>query len=83
MRIHVHVSGATWQPYQYYADDCMEAFGMQAKRAQDLAPSNVTRVICTEQYSGWVGAKVPHSCGVAPLEKQLMHGGLHNHTVIL
>ncbi|KAG7282406.1 hypothetical protein CRUP_029727 [Coryphaenoides rupestris] len=49
--------GATWQPYQYYADDCMEAFGMQAKRVQDLAPSNVTRVICTEQYSGWVGAK--------------------------
>ncbi|XP_056449270.1 netrin-G2 [Gadus chalcogrammus] len=49
--------GATWQPYQYYADDCMEAFGMQAKRVRDLAPSNLTRVICTEQYSGWVGAK--------------------------
>ncbi|KAK0147485.1 Netrin-G2 [Merluccius polli] len=49
--------GATWQPYQYFADDCMEAFGMQAKRVQDLAPSNLTRVICTEQYSGWVGAK--------------------------
>ncbi|XP_076010117.1 netrin-G2-like [Genypterus blacodes] len=49
--------GVTWQPYQYYADDCMEAFGMPAKRVGDLAPSNLTRVICTEQYSRWVGAK--------------------------
>ncbi|XP_029915612.1 mucin-2-like [Myripristis murdjan] len=49
--------GVTWQPYQYYADDCMETFGMPAKRVRDLAPSNLTRVICTEQYSRWVGAK--------------------------
>lgn len=56
--IHVCVSGVTWQPYQYYADDCLEAFGMSPKRVTDLAPSNITRVICTEQYSRWVGAKV-------------------------
>lgn len=31
---------------------------MSPKRVSDLAPSNITRVICTEQYSGWVGAKV-------------------------
>ncbi|XP_072771418.1 uncharacterized protein ntng2a isoform X2 [Nerophis lumbriciformis] len=49
--------GATWQPYQFYADDCMDTFGMPPKRVSDLAPSNVTRVICTEQYSRWVGAK--------------------------
>ncbi|KAM9858671.1 netrin-G2-like [Aulostomus maculatus] len=49
--------GVTWQPYQFYADDCLEAFGMSPKRVLDLAPSNLTRVICTEQYSGWVGAK--------------------------
>lgn len=49
--------GVTWFPYQYYADDCLEAFGMSPKRVSDLAPSNITRVICTEQYSGWVGAK--------------------------
>ncbi|XP_061624941.1 uncharacterized protein ntng2a isoform X5 [Phyllopteryx taeniolatus] len=49
--------GLTWQPYQFYADDCMETFGMPPKRVSDLAPSNVTRVICTEQYSRWVGAK--------------------------
>uniref|UniRef100_A0A8D3B4E6 Netrin-G2-like n=1 Tax=Scophthalmus maximus TaxID=52904 RepID=A0A8D3B4E6_SCOMX len=49
--------GETWQPYQFYADDCLETFGMSPKRFSDLAPSNLTRVICTEQYSGWVGAK--------------------------
>ncbi|XP_054629716.1 mucin-2 isoform X2 [Dunckerocampus dactyliophorus] len=49
--------GVTWQPYQFYADDCMDTFGMPPKRVSDLAPSNVTRVICTEQYSRWVGAK--------------------------
>nr|XP_054586280.1 uncharacterized protein LOC107386303 isoform X1 [Nothobranchius furzeri]XP_054586281.1 uncharacterized protein LOC107386303 isoform X1 [Nothobranchius furzeri]XP_054586282.1 uncharacterized protein LOC107386303 isoform X1 [Nothobranchius furzeri] len=49
--------GATWQPYQYYADDCLEAFGMSPKQVSDLAPANLTRVICTENYSRWVGAK--------------------------
>ncbi|KAL2092688.1 hypothetical protein ACEWY4_012486 [Coilia grayii] len=49
--------GRSWQPYQFYADDCLEAFGMPAKRVQDLAATNVTRVICTEQYSRWVGSK--------------------------
>uniref|UniRef100_A0AAQ4PVP8 Netrin g2a n=1 Tax=Gasterosteus aculeatus aculeatus TaxID=481459 RepID=A0AAQ4PVP8_GASAC len=49
--------GVTWQPYQYYADDCLEVFGMSPKRVSDLAPSNLTRIICTEQYSRWVGAK--------------------------
>ncbi|XP_034055522.1 netrin-G2-like [Gymnodraco acuticeps] len=49
--------GVSWQPYQFYADDCLEAFGMPPKRVADLAPSNITRVICTEQYSKWVGVK--------------------------
>ncbi|KAA0714302.1 Netrin-G2 Laminet-2 [Triplophysa tibetana] len=49
--------GRTWQPFQYYADDCMDAFGMLAKRVQDLTATNVTRVMCTEQYSRWVGSK--------------------------
>nr|XP_055023738.1 netrin-G2 isoform X3 [Misgurnus anguillicaudatus] len=49
--------GRTWQPYQYYADDCMDAFGMLPKRVQDLTATNVTRVMCTEQYSRWVGSK--------------------------
>ncbi|XP_077481755.1 uncharacterized protein LOC144092640 isoform X3 [Stigmatopora argus] len=49
--------GLTWQPYQFYAEDCMETFGMQPKQVSDLAPSNVTRVICTERYSRWLGVK--------------------------
>ncbi|XP_076860234.1 netrin-G2 isoform X2 [Brachyhypopomus gauderio] len=49
--------GRSWQPYQFYADDCMEAFDMPSKRAQDLSAANVTRVICTERYSRWVGSK--------------------------
>lgn len=50
-------SGRTWHPYQFYADDCLDAFGMPPKRVQDLSAANVTRVICTEQYSRWVGSK--------------------------
>ncbi|XP_035377322.1 netrin-G2 [Electrophorus electricus] len=49
--------GRTWHPYQFYADDCAEAFGMSPRRAADLVPGNATRVICTEEYSRWVGAK--------------------------
>ncbi|ROL50066.1 Netrin-G2 [Anabarilius grahami] len=49
--------GRTWQPYQYYADDCMDTFNMPARRVRDLNAANATRVICTEQYSRWVGSK--------------------------
>ncbi|KAL1253432.1 hypothetical protein QQF64_018125, partial [Cirrhinus molitorella] len=49
--------GRTWQPYQYYADDCVDAFTMAPRRARDLTAANITRVICTEQYSRWVGSK--------------------------
>ncbi|XP_029693465.1 sarcoplasmic reticulum histidine-rich calcium-binding protein [Takifugu rubripes] len=49
--------GRSWQPYQFYADDCTDAFNMPPKRVRDLTPANITRVICTEQYSRWVGSK--------------------------
>ncbi|XP_029921531.1 uncharacterized protein ntng2b isoform X45 [Myripristis murdjan] len=49
--------GRSWQPYQYYADDCLDAFNMPPRRVRDLSPANITRVICTEQYSRWVGSK--------------------------
>lgn len=49
--------GHTWQPYQFYADDCLDVFGMAPQQARDLTASNATRVICTELYSRWVGAK--------------------------
>ncbi|KAM6975681.1 netrin-G2 isoform 1-T1 [Tautogolabrus adspersus] len=49
--------GRYWQPYQYYADDCIDAFNISPKRVRDLSPANITRVICTEEYSRWVGSK--------------------------
>uniref|UniRef100_A0A4W5LII7 Netrin G2 n=1 Tax=Hucho hucho TaxID=62062 RepID=A0A4W5LII7_9TELE len=49
--------GRTWQSYQFYADDCLDAFNMAPKLVRDLSPANITRVICTEQFSRWVGSK--------------------------
>ncbi|XP_073496774.1 netrin-G2 [Phyllobates terribilis] len=49
--------GRTWHPYQYYADDCIEAFGMTPKKVVNLIASNVSRVLCTEEYSRWAGSK--------------------------
>ncbi|XP_038672697.1 netrin-G1-like isoform X3 [Scyliorhinus canicula] len=43
--------GRTWQPYQFYAADCLNSFGMEARRAQDLSQASVLDIICTEQYS--------------------------------
>ncbi|XP_053428562.1 netrin-G2 isoform X2 [Nycticebus coucang] len=50
-------NGRTWQPYQFYAEDCMEAFGMSARRARDMSASSAHRVLCTEEYSRWAGSK--------------------------
>ncbi|XP_053775444.1 netrin-G2 isoform X2 [Desmodus rotundus] len=50
-------NGRTWQPYQFYAEDCAEAFGMPARRARDLPASGAHRVLCTEEYSRWAGSK--------------------------
>ncbi|KAJ1134177.1 hypothetical protein NDU88_000637 [Pleurodeles waltl] len=49
--------GRTWHPFQYYADDCPEAFGMPARRARDLSATSAHRVLCTEEYSRWAGSK--------------------------
>ncbi|KAM4761148.1 netrin-G2 isoform 6-T7 [Cyanocitta cristata] len=50
-------NGRTWHPYQYYADDCMEAFSMPARRVRDLSTTSANRVLCTEEYSRWAGSK--------------------------
>ncbi|XP_039178890.1 netrin-G2 isoform X1 [Crotalus tigris] len=50
-------NGRTWHPYQYYADECNEAFGMPARKVRELSATSVNRVICTEEYSRWVGSK--------------------------
>ncbi|KAM8934291.1 netrin-G2 [Pelodytes ibericus] len=49
--------GRTWHPYQYYADDCMEAFGMPSRKIRELTAANANRVQCTEEYSRWAGSK--------------------------
>uniref|UniRef100_F6VJA0 Netrin G1 n=1 Tax=Xenopus tropicalis TaxID=8364 RepID=F6VJA0_XENTR len=43
--------GRTWQPYQFYAADCLDAFRMEPKSVKDLTHSTVLDIICTEEYS--------------------------------
>ncbi|KAM7390722.1 hypothetical protein PAMA_008761 [Pampus argenteus] len=43
--------GRTWQPYQFYATDCLDAFTMEAKTVQDLTQHTLLDIICTEDYS--------------------------------
>ncbi|XP_041718163.1 netrin-G1 isoform X3 [Coregonus clupeaformis] len=43
--------GKTWQPYQFYATDCLDAFTMEAKTVQDLTQHTLLDIICTEVYS--------------------------------
>ncbi|XP_038160218.1 netrin-G1 isoform X6 [Cyprinodon tularosa] len=43
--------GRTWQPYQFYATDCLDAFTMEPKTAQDLSQHTLLDIICTEDYS--------------------------------
>ncbi|XP_048352693.1 netrin-G1 isoform X2 [Sphaerodactylus townsendi] len=43
--------GKTWQPYQYYATDCLNAFNMEPKTVRDLSQHAVLEIICTEEYS--------------------------------
>ncbi|XP_074066956.1 netrin-G2 isoform X3 [Macrotis lagotis] len=50
-------NGRTWHPYQYYAEDCMEAFNMPPRRVRDLSTTSANRVVCTEEYSRWAGSK--------------------------
>ncbi|KAM3914835.1 netrin-G1 isoform 5-T5 [Leptodactylus fuscus] len=43
--------GVTWQPYQFYAADCLDAFRMEPKSVKDLTANTVLDIICTEEYS--------------------------------
>ncbi|XP_072918571.1 netrin-G1 isoform X2 [Hemitrygon akajei] len=44
-------NGRTWQPYQFYAADCLNSFGMEPRRARELKSASVLDIICTEEYS--------------------------------
>uniref|UniRef100_A0A671M7Q2 Vav 3 guanine nucleotide exchange factor b n=1 Tax=Sinocyclocheilus anshuiensis TaxID=1608454 RepID=A0A671M7Q2_9TELE len=43
--------GRTWQPYQFYASDCLDVFTMEPKAVHQLTPSTMLEIICTEAYS--------------------------------
>ncbi|KAK7881635.1 hypothetical protein WMY93_030044 [Mugilogobius chulae] len=43
--------GRTWQPYQFYATDCLDAFTMEPKTVRDLTQHTLLDIICTEDYS--------------------------------
>ncbi|XP_062847173.1 netrin-G1 isoform X1 [Trichomycterus rosablanca] len=43
--------GKTWQPYQFYATDCLHAFAMDPKTVRDLSQFTLLDIICTEDYS--------------------------------
>ncbi|KAL0965165.1 hypothetical protein UPYG_G00277620 [Umbra pygmaea] len=72
--------GRSWQSYQFYADDCLDAFSMVPKSVRDLSPANITRVICTEQYSRWVGSKNDKNVKFEVRERFAVFAGprLHN-----
>ncbi|XP_073720344.1 netrin-G1 isoform X6 [Misgurnus anguillicaudatus] len=43
--------GRTWQPYQFYATDCLDAFTMEPKTMRDITQHTLLDIICTEEYS--------------------------------
>ncbi|KAJ8357150.1 hypothetical protein SKAU_G00199440 [Synaphobranchus kaupii] len=43
--------GRTWQPYQFYATDCLDAFIMEPKTVHELTQQTLLDIICTEDYS--------------------------------
>ncbi|XP_065804944.1 netrin-G1 isoform X8 [Labrus bergylta] len=43
--------GRSWQPYQFYATDCLDAFTMEPKTVHDLTQHTLLDIICTEDYS--------------------------------
>lgn len=43
--------GRTWQPYQYYATDCLGCFSRWIPTVKDLSQHTVLEIICTEEYS--------------------------------
>ncbi|XP_053507992.1 netrin-G1 [Ictalurus furcatus] len=43
--------GRTWQPYQFYATDCLDAFTMEPRSVREISQRTLLDVICTEDYS--------------------------------
>uniref|UniRef100_UPI00398EDA85 netrin-G1-like isoform X1 n=1 Tax=Pristiophorus japonicus TaxID=55135 RepID=UPI00398EDA85 len=67
--------GRTWQPYQFYAADCLTSFGMEPRSARDLSPASVLDIICTEQYSRGYVWKVDKMVRFEIQERFALFGG--------
>ncbi|XP_067892657.1 netrin-G1-like [Heterodontus francisci] len=67
--------GRTWQPYQFYAADCLNSFGMEPRKAQDLSPASVLDIICTEEYSRGYVWKVEKTIRFEIQERFALFGG--------
>uniref|UniRef100_UPI00398F1559 netrin-G1-like n=1 Tax=Pristiophorus japonicus TaxID=55135 RepID=UPI00398F1559 len=67
--------GRTWQPYQFYAADCLTSFGMEPRSARDLSPASVLDIICTEEYSRGYVWKVDKMVRFEIQERFALFGG--------
>lgn len=67
--------GRTWQPYQFYAADCLTSFGMEPRTARDLSPASVLDIICTEEYSRGYVWKVDKMVRFEIQERFALFGG--------
>ncbi|XP_060761437.1 netrin-G1 [Neoarius graeffei] len=43
--------GRTWQLYQLYATDCLDAFTMEPRSVHEISQRKLMDIICTEDYS--------------------------------
>ncbi|XP_067833930.1 netrin-G1-like [Heptranchias perlo] len=67
--------GRTWQPYQFYAADCLNSFGMERRTVRDLSPASVLDIICTEEYSRGYVWKVDKTVRFEIRERFALFGG--------
>ncbi|XP_053342820.1 netrin-G1 [Clarias gariepinus] len=43
--------GRTWEPYQFYATDCLDAFAMEPRSVREISQRTLLDIVCTEDYS--------------------------------
>ncbi|XP_067833919.1 netrin-G1-like isoform X1 [Heptranchias perlo] len=67
--------GRTWQPYQFYAADCLNSFGMERRTVRDLSPASVLDIICTEEDSRGYVWKVDKTVRFEIRERFALFGG--------
>uniref|UniRef100_A0A4W3HWE3 Netrin G1 n=1 Tax=Callorhinchus milii TaxID=7868 RepID=A0A4W3HWE3_CALMI len=73
--------GQTWQPYQFYAADCLNAFRMEPKTVHDLTQKSVLDIICTEEYSRGYVWKMDKMVRFEIKDRFALFGGPHLHNM--